>query len=66
MPDHPGQHLDVIERRVGEVEVGDVGIGQEVRAIDVADEAGQLVHVLDQRLENGSSSSTISMFFVAA
>src|SRR5215203_6418734 len=50
VPDHPGQLLYVIEGGFGEVEVGDIGVGQEVRAIDVADETGQLMYVLDQRL----------------
>ena len=46
----PVSSLDVVERGVREVEVRDVGVRAHGRMVDLVDEAGELVDVLEQRL----------------
>ena len=50
VPDQALQLRDVVERRVREMEVRDVGVRAHGRVVDLAHEADELVDVLDQRL----------------
>ena len=48
--DHPRQHGDVVERRAGEMQVRDVGIRLDGGMVDLADQVGELVHAVRDRV----------------